>query len=255
MPIPRCQSKNRRSGGCGDPRCPENLYIQNALVTAIRHGDIDGFMRARQVASVKSSDVENFDVLTISERSGEVKKFFGLPVGSPKMVSRDFLVPSVHPASLVDKSEVKAFGSFSQASKYVKFLYGDSVQLNMMADYPVQGFANLGNIFVNKDARGLGVGRHIISMLKRASDINGQVISLTPANSEEGRINQGNTYTPEKDAAYRGRLEKYYQSLGFVFVRDVRSQITEQAYRSIRAGGSMVYFPNNVIPKNILKNI
>jgi hypothetical protein len=51
--IKKCQSKKHSFGGCGDPRCPEGLSIQNAMEHALKDQDVMAYIEARQLKDLK----------------------------------------------------------------------------------------------------------------------------------------------------------------------------------------------------------
>ncbi len=195
--IPRCQSKNRKPGGCGDPRCPENIYLQNAINTAIDNGDIESFLTARELfpITIKRDSNGITDTLTVSEKQDASRKILGKTFKTKKIVSKEITVPSAIAASLVDKTDQPVFPSMKAVTGYAKTLYGDAIMnLNVLDNYPVEGFVSLANIVVAPDSRGYGVGKHIIGMLNKSADLTGRVISLSPAVSDDGQLQR-----PDRD--------------------------------------------------------
>jgi hypothetical protein len=147
------------------------------------------------------------------------------------------------------------FRNFQRLTNYVKKTYNPHVQLTLLEDYPIRGIVVLSHIFVSEQYRGNNFGKNIISLINQTADETQQIIVLEPALNEDGRIKFTGLTNSEKQAAklYQERLIDFYFGLGYSLLQDYESLIIKDFYSSLRFGGTMVRFPNNIIPENIKK--
>lgn len=214
MSVPRCQSKNRRPGGCGDPRCPETIYLTNAMNAAIQRGDINAYFRA---ASISPSNRQGYDVLTV-ESPVKQKTLFGT-----KVQRTDLLVPSLNPVQFINKNDVPLLPNYQALMNHVEKIYGKEVQLNILNDYPVSGITCLSSLIINKQSRGMGAGTHVISMFTKIADLKNTPAVLVPAVNETGKTPTGPLSPAE--VAYRDRLVTYYRRFGFKLYPELQQGI------------------------------
>lgn len=175
----------------------------------------------------------------------------------------------------IDKSIIPSFDSPDELSAFVEDLYGSS---NVTLTFYEQGrhVAQLSDIFVDADLRGLGVGNHIMQMISRYGDEHDVAITLSPTEGGDGSIYPDATNKELFDkhrATHQSRVWSYYESHGYernmaymgYFKRvDTDSQLMgdpefadslDADYYSEVQGGVMVRYPNGKPSERFFKKV
>ncbi len=276
--IKKCQSRKHNFGGCGDPKCPEGLSIKAALDTAVKNGDLDAFFTVKEQSNLKVSGLYGtwgWGDLHVSEpttgRSANVKV---------KLNRSEF----VEATRAIDKTIIPSFNSLSEFRAWVDGTYGFGVYYDLVeyktADNAYFGRPDMGmdvisvaQIIVDADIQGMGISNHLKTALVKYADEHNVILSGTPTNSGDGKLQEGQEGWVENALAHRARLERSYQKFGYIknpcasrrynsvdYLTREKSKydwagsrkFTEKAEYFLREQGDWIRFPKETIPPKFL---
>jgi GNAT superfamily N-acetyltransferase len=275
--APHCRSKKHSFRGCKDPRCPEGLYLQGLMDSAVQHGELDALFDHAKQATLKpvrlrvptGSDLRGFWELEVQDpRTGEYATTRVTP-NRPALRAQ---------AEAVDRVSMRDFEDIREFSQYVKDTYGEGVSYHIWEEEPTErapwGVIHIGDMRVDADLRGLGISRHLKQLVCRYADQKGLFIAGTPTNSGDGTTKEGEPNHNERALAHRDRLVRAYYRNGYVdnpcwltsykngdwLSKDyqVLDRVTINHFsavgeRFLAEQGQYIRFPNGEVPKGMLE--
>lgn len=274
--IKKCKSLKHSFGGCGNPRCPEGLSIKAALDTAVKNYDLNSFLETREMEDARPSYLRiDRGMMNMTMATKEKSVLFKYPVSRPEVKEH---------IQSIDKSQLQSFDDVDSMERYLNNLYGPyaRVDLHEYKDsdnaYRDSGFdlkrLSVGDMRVDADLRGMGVGRHMRATVLKFADEHNYVVTGTPTESGDGTLEQTNDNHEEFKAhalAHKARLEKFYLDSGYEYnhayvpvypgtdywtgekyERDTKweEKLHPAAARFLYDSGFYVRWPKNEIPKN-----
>lgn len=273
--IKKCKSIRHRFGGCGNPRCPEGLSIKAALDDAVKNHDLNSFLAAKEMEGAKPSYLRiDQGMMNMMLATEEKVATFKYPISRPEVYEH---------IKNIDKTNVPSFEDIKSMESYLNNLYDPYARVRLheykeSETYRDSGFdlkrLSVGDMRVDADLRGLGVGRHMRATVLKFADEHNYVVTGTPTESGDGTMERTDDNHEEFKAhalAHKARLEKFYLDSGYEYnhayipvspgtnywtgekyERDVEweKKLHPAAARFLHDSGFYVRWPNNEIPKN-----
>lgn len=274
--VKKCRSVRHSFGGCGNPRCPEGLSIKAAINEAVNKHDLNSFLAAREMEDASPAYLRiDRGMMNMTMANKAKSATFKYPVSRPDV--REHI-------RSIDKSHLQSFDDVDSMERYLNNLYGPYARVNLHEykesdnTYRDSGFdlkrLSVGDMQVDADLRGIGVGRHMRATVLKFADEHNYVVTGTPTESGDGTLEQTNDNHEEFKAhalAHKARLEKFYLDSGYEYnhayipvypgtnywtgekyERDEKweEKLHPAAARFLHDSGFYVRWPNNEIPKN-----
>lgn len=274
--VKKCRSiKHGSVGGCRSPRCPEGKYIKAALDKAIEKHSFEEFFKVKEDLRV-SHFTSDFDD----------KGWQGVYIENTKLDYSKKVTLAYERAGIkeqveaVDKTVIPSFDSVKDLESWARETYGDVLKYDLRdynSEWDHHGLdiqrISVAFIVVDTDARGLGVSQHIRRTLKKYADEHGAILCGIATSAGDGSYNQDDPDYKKKALVHRQRLEGSYVRNGYVrnpcyypynskdeltgepFEYDYEGAavFTEKAELMLKKAGEWLRFPNNTIPKKMLK--
>jgi GNAT superfamily N-acetyltransferase len=274
--IKKCQSKKHSFGGCGDPRCPEGLSIQNAMEHALKDQDVMAYIEARQLKDLKPNMlfIDNGMAALFVNHSGEEQTdTLRFKANRPEVLEY---------INSIDRTTVPSFETLKDLEKHINDTYRPyaSFSLRQYDGYgPNKDITrvSVADMRVDADLRGAGLGSYFRKTLLKHADEKGYVVSGTPTNSGDGTLE----HTDENHEEYvqhainhRARLEHFYVRNGYEknygtlpVVHGQEDYLTKKkletnqpwldrfnhyGHELLFDAGSFIRWPNNQIPASLL---
>jgi GNAT superfamily N-acetyltransferase len=274
--IKKCRSIRHRYGGCGNPRCPEGLSIKAALDEAVKNHDLNSFLAAKDMEGAEPAYLRiDRGMMNMTLSTNGKNALFKYPVSRPEV--RDYI-------QSIDKSQINSFDDVDSMESYLNELYKPYARVRLHEyresdnTYRDSGFdlksLSVGDMHVDADVRGLGVGRHMRATILKFADEHNYVVTGTPTENGDGTLEQTSSNYEEFKAhalAHKARLEKFYLDSGYEYNHayipvspgtnywtgeryemDMKweEKLHPSAANFLRESGFYVRWPNNEIPKN-----
>lgn len=213
--IKKCQSRKHKFGGYGDPKCPEGLSIKAALDTAVPNGDLDAFFSAKEQSNLKVHSLYStwgWGDLHVSDpktgRGANVKV---------RLNRTEF----VEATRAIDKTIIPSFNNLSEFKTWVDGTYGFGVYYDLREHKSGEGvkygkpdmgidIVSVAQIIVDADIQGMGISNHLKATLAKYADEHNVILSETPTNAGDGKLQEGQDGWVENALAHRARLERSY---------------------------------------------
>jgi hypothetical protein len=161
---PKCRSKKHTFvGGCGDPRCPEGLYIKAALDKAIASEDFNAYFTIQEQ--------QRLEPTMLTTDSGWGSLWVVDPVTNKTAKTH---VPLTRPdlrkqVENVDKTNIPSFKNFQEFNDWVDNTYPTGVFYRPVYYKNEQDLGvdliSVSQITIDADLRGLGVSNHLKNVL------------------------------------------------------------------------------------------
>lgn len=267
--IRKCQSRKHSFGGCGNPRCPEGLSIEAAMDNAVKNHDLNAFLEARDMVGAEPT------FLTMK------RGFLNMHLSTEDKFAA-FRFPADRPEALdyvrsINKTQIPSFTSSDEMEDYLNNLYSPYARIRTHEYTDKAGFnmkrLSVGDMHVDADLRGEGIGRHMRATVLKFADDHNYVVTGTPTESGDGTMPEDSLdqeKLKEHALAHKARLVKFYLDSGYEynyayapvgkgdywtgepFPRDPEweKKLHPEAAHFLRESGFYVRWPNNEIPKN-----
>lgn len=274
--VKKCRSvKHSSIGGCRSPRCPEGKYIKAALDKAIDKHSFEEFFKVKEDLRIShftdSFDNKGWQGVYIQNTTLDYSKKVTLPYDRAGIKEQ---------VEAVDKNILPSFDTVKDLESWARDTYGDVLkydlrEYNRENDHHGLNIPRISVAFivVDSDARGLGVSQHIRRTLKKYADEHGAILSGTATSAGDGSFDRDDPDYKVKALKHRQRLEGSYVRNGYMrnpcfypyssndeltgepFEYDYEGAavFTEEAELMLKKAGEWLRFPNNAIPKKMLK--
>ena len=264
----KCKAKNPAL--CVDPQCPEKMYLKNAFNNALKNGDFNAFMEAKDQEAFLEPEriypnrgLETWDRVIVHNKKDDT--YFGVGIEPLQTVTYS-----------KDMSTIPTFESWEQIADY----FNDDKQVTLRIyktgdyrfPYEVEGFY-IQDFYVSKDLRGQGVGQYIMTAMTQQADKENVVIELVPTEAGDGKTQDGEPGHKERAMAHQKRLIKFYERHGFVLNpfywyadkedyltneprvidQEARDKFTKKAANELKHHSMYIRYPNGQYPKGWLK--
>lgn len=260
----KCQAADPSK--CVDPNCPEQMFLKNAFAQAIKLGDYNAYVEAKEQEKrltpsmvIPARIATDWDTLYVKD--SETGNVYQSSVRPPEKATYT-----------QDTGIIKSYDSYKAIEQELR---GDSnIFIRLMDNHgpyneqSLQGFS-LSDFYVSPKLRGQGAGTHLMKTITKHADDNELVIELVPTNAGDGRIKEGQEGWAEAALAHRTRLIKFYESHGFQrnpfysyadkkdyltkepYTVDVEAQamFTDKAKKVLRDHSMYIRYPNGKYPK------
>ena len=268
--VKKCRSKKHQIGGCGDPRCPEGLSIQTAVEEAVKNHDLSSFLNAREMQDAQPTFLSIRHGIINMVLSGDGKEImFKYPAKR---------LAAIEAVKSIDKTDLRSFDDPREMENYLNNLYRPYGYVRL---HPVEDTESghdlkllyVGNMQVDADVRGLGIGRHMRAMILRFADEHNYVVTGTPTESGDETLERTGDNEEEFKAhalAHKARLVKFYLDSGYEYNYAYRpydkksywtgephpvdeeweKKLNSAAAEFLRESGFYVRWPNGEIPAN-----
>lgn len=264
----KCLSrKHQRYGSCGSSKCPEGLYLPTALATAQQKHDLDKFLLQHNL-DPNTAQLSYFNgLIDLQFRKQSQTLSFIYPVQRPeaqKIISR------------IPKHTTRSFRHVSEMEYYLNKLYHPYASVSL--SYCTEPSHELNQLYVGEmnvdfDVRGNGIGRHMRATICRFASERGYAVFGSPTETGDGTITEHcgdiEKYN-EHCLQHKQRLEEFYLSSGYELNRVYAPQSTgearriedvewaqkfnESALQILREAERFVRWPEGKIPANWLRN-
>lgn len=271
--IKKCRSRKHSSGGCGNPRCPEGLSIQGAMEEAVQKHDLNSFLQAREMTEARLSYLRTENGMRQLFLSDEKKSaVFSYPATRPEVVEH---------IKKIDKSNIPSFETVDDLQEHLNKLYRPYGYVRIREDndtIAAKGKSfnlkrlGVGDMQVDADIRGLGVGRHMRATILKFADEHNYAVTGTPTEGGDGTMTETDDNREEYKAhclAHKARLEKFYLDSGYEYNyactpvgrnfwtdepypedREWEKKLHPAAASFLRNSGFFIRWPNGEVPEN-----
>lgn len=271
--MKKCRSRKHRSGGCGNPKCPEGLSIQAAMEEAVEKHDLNSFLQAREMTDARLSYLKNRNGMKQLFLSDEEKTaVFSYPVSRPQAVEH---------IKKIDKTNIPSFETVAELQTHLNDLYHPYALVRIVAESNTSPLSqnifdlkllSVGDMQVDADLRGLGVGRHMRATILKFADEHNFAVIGTPTEGGDGTMNETDENREEFKAhclAHKARLEKFYIDSGYEYNyafapygknfwtdepypedREWEKKLHPTAATFLRNSGFFIRWPNGEVPEN-----
>lgn len=272
----RSKSRNPNGGGCGDPQCPEGQQeIDSRIVTAINNSDLNSYIAAKEAQEPTPPVLKRpagLPTAAIEAALGTMLPVSTRPKGLPTSPWGNSTSPKAFAAS-VNKNNLPSYSDVKSMEEGLNKLYEHNgiaygfVELAFVEQGDLK-IIEVEDMQVDKQVRGMGVGRHMRATIMQFADKNNCVVAGIPTSAGDGTVPKTSEEYPANQLSHRKRLEKYYLDSGYEYnhafylntdpltheeiEKDPEwvKQFNEEAIGFLRTSGQYVKWPNNTIPAN-----
>lgn len=271
--IKKCRSRKHSSGGCGNPRCPEGLSIKAALEEAVQKHDLNSFLQAREMTEARPSYMRTENGMRqLFMTDADKSAVFSYPANRPNVVEQ---------IKKIDKTSIPSFETVDDLQNHLNDLYRPYAHVRIREETDSGrmyknsfGLKRLGvgDMQVDADVRGLGVGRHMRATILKFADEHNYAVTGTPTEGGDGTMTETDTNHEEYKAhclAHKARLEKFYLDSGYEYNyacipfgknfwtgepypenKKWEKKLHPAAASFLRNSGFFIRWPNNEVPEN-----